>query len=177
MKKRFIWIACATTLVLSALACNSIPFLAPTPTPTATPTSTPTATPTLTPTPTQTPTPTEVFGITSPVTVEGVDLQFVSVTTASHWLMGSTDYTPKSSSDTFLVVKANVLTPGTVYDTLKDWAVTLNSSIDWGINQPSGDISSIDSITWVFVVNQSESSFTINLPGGVDVPLDSLYSG
>jgi hypothetical protein len=175
MKKRFIWIACATTLVISALACNSIPFLAPTPTPTATPTSTPTATPTLTPTPTQTPTPTGIPGVTMPITVEGVDLQFVSVTTASHWLFGSTDYTPKSSSDTFLVVKANVLTPGTAQVTLKDWNPTLNNDISWNFMQSHGDINSIDSITWVFVVSQSESSFTINLPGGVDVPLDSLY--
>ena len=45
-------------ILISSLACSSIPFLAPTPT--STPTSTPNPTPTFTPepTPTQTPTPT-----------------------------------------------------------------------------------------------------------------------
>jgi hypothetical protein len=46
----------AAGMLLSSLACNSIPFLAPTPTPTATSTSTPTETPTHTNTPTITPT-------------------------------------------------------------------------------------------------------------------------
>ncbi len=110
-----------------------------------------------------------------PVTVEGIDLQFVKVSTAGHWYFGTSDYTPTSSSDTFLVVKANVLSAGTPYSTLKNWAVTLNGSIDWGFNQSSGNIDAIDSITWVFVVPQSESAFTINLPGGVDVALDSLF--
>ncbi|HEY5118331.1 MAG TPA: hypothetical protein VII90_02665 [Anaerolineales bacterium] len=177
MKKRFIWIACVTTLVFSALACNSIPFLAPTPTPTATPTSTPTATPTLTPIPTLTPTPTEIPGITIPVTVDGVDLQFVSVTTASHWLVGSDDYTPNSSSDTFLVVTANVLTDNTAHSTLAGWDVTVNGDVAWSFLQSKGASTSITSATWVFVVDQSLTSFIINLPGGVDVPLDSLYSG
>jgi hypothetical protein len=110
-----------------------------------------------------------------PVTVDGIDLQFVSVTTAPNWLFGTTSYTPKSSSDTFLLVKANVLSSGTAYDTLKNWSITLNSSIDWSFNQSHGDLSAIDSITWIFVVSKSESSFTINLPGGVDVVLDSLF--
>jgi hypothetical protein len=175
MKKRYIWIACGTLLMFSALACNSIPFLAPTPTPTVTPTSTPTSTPTRSPTPTRTATPTGIPGITMPVTVEDVDLQFVSLRTVSHWILGSTDYTPKSSSDTFLVVKADVLTSGTAYVSLKDWEVSLNGDNSWAFNHGNGDLSSIDSIEWVFVVSQSESSFTINLPGGVDVVLDSLY--
>jgi hypothetical protein len=169
MKKRFIWIAFATTLVSSALACNSIPFFAPTPTPTATPTSTPTPTPTLTPTPT------EVFGITAPVTVDGVDLKFVSVSTASHWLVGSQDYTPTSPSDTFLVVTANVLTAGTAHSTLAAWDVTLNGSVSWTFLQSKGDSSAITAATWVFIVDQSLTKFTINLPGGVDVVLDSLF--
>jgi hypothetical protein len=110
-----------------------------------------------------------------PVTVDGIDLQFVSVTTASHWLFGTTNYTPTSSSDTFLLAKANVLSSGTAYATLKNWNVTLNSSIDWSFNQSHGDLSAIDSITWIFVVSKSESSFTINLPDGVDVDLSTHY--
>lgn len=163
MKKRFIWIACATTLVSSALACNSIPFFAPTPTPTATPTPTPTATPT------------EIFGITAPVTVEGVDLKFVSVTKASHWLVGSQDYTPTSPGDTFLVVTANVLTDNTAHSTLAGWEVTLNSAVSWTFLQSKGDSSSITAATWVFIVDQNLTKFTINLPGRVDVVLDKLY--
>lgn len=166
---------CVVVLMFSALACNSIPFLAPTPTPTATPTSTPTSTPTKTPTPTNTPTPTGIPGVTMPITVEGIDLQFVSVTTAGHWLFGTSDYTPKLSSDTFLVVKANVLTSGTAYSTLKDWDVKINGSIAWVFNQSGGALSSIDTMTWVFIVAKSESSFTFNFPSGDDVVLDSLF--
>jgi len=174
MKKRFIWSACAATLVFSALACNSIPFLAPTPTPTATPTSTPTATPTLTPTPTQTPTPTGLPGITEPVTVNGVDLQFTSVTKETHWLIGTDDYTPKSSSDIFLVVTAKILTNGTSHSEVAAWDVTLNGTISWSFLQSHGPSSSIDSAKWVFVASDSETAFTISLPGGVDVVLDTL---
>jgi hypothetical protein len=174
MKKRFVWIACAAALALSALACNSIPFLAPTPTPTATPTSTPTSTPTNTPTPTLTPTPTGIPGITEPITINGVDLQFISVTTAGHWYYGSDDYTPKSSMDTFLIVKANVLTPGTAHSTISAWNVTLNSSIDWTFLKSDGDSNSIDSMQWVFIVGKGETSFTMNFPDGTDVVLDSL---
>jgi hypothetical protein len=132
-------------------------------------------TPTFTPTPTPTPTSTGVLGITMPVAVEGVELQFVSAKQVTHWQFGSTDYTPKSSGDAFLVVKANVLTPGTAHDTVKNWYVTLNNGVSWVFLQSGGDISSIDSMEWVFIVSQSESTFTINLPGGVDVPLNSLY--
>jgi hypothetical protein len=135
----------------------------------------PTKTPTPTPTPTMTPTPTGILGITMPVAVEGVQLQFFSVTTTGHWLFGTSDYTPKLAGDTFLVVKANVLTPGTAYSTVKDWDVKVNGSIAWVFNQSGGALSSIDSMTWVFIVSKSATSFTINLPGPVDVPLDRLY--
>ncbi len=169
MKKQYIWMGCVVMLLFSALACNSIPFLAPTPTPTATPTSTPT------PTPTNTPTPTGIPGITMPITVEGIDFQFFSVTTAGHWMFGTSDYTPKSSLDNFLIVKANVLTSGTAYSTIKDWDVTVNGSIAWVFNQSGGALTSIDTMTWVFIVSKSASSFTLNFPSGEDVVLNSLY--
>jgi hypothetical protein len=110
-----------------------------------------------------------------PVRVEGVELKFVSATNASHWFFGSSDYTPKSSGDAFLVVKANVLTPGTAHATMKDWDVTLNDNTSWVFLQSHGDTNSIDAMTWVFIVSQSDSSFTIHLPGGVDVVLNSLH--
>jgi len=174
MKKHFIWIACAAMLVFFSLACNSIPFLAPTATPTATSTSTPTSTPTKTPTRTKTPTPTGIPGITKPVTVQGIDLQFTSVSKTGHWNYSGNDYTPKKSSDTFLVVKANVLTPGTMLATLSKWGAKINNGNEWAFLQSTGATGSIDTVTWVFVVPISETSYTINLPDGVDVVLDSL---
>ena len=143
--------------------------------PTLTPTITPTSTLTPTLTRTLTSTPTGIPGITMPVTVNGVDLQFVSVSTATHWLVGSDDYTPTSSSEIFLVVTANVLTDNTAHSTLAGWDVTLNGSVSWTFLQSKGDSSSITAATWVFIVDQSLTKFTINLPSGVDVVLDSLY--
>jgi hypothetical protein len=134
-----------------------------------------TKTPTPTATPTFTPTPTGVFGITTPVTVMGVSLKFTGVATQYHWLMGSDDYTPKSSSDTFLVVSASVLSSSTAHSTVAGWDVTLNGNIAWTFLQSQGPSGAITSVEWVFIVSQGLTHFTINLPGGVDVPLDSLY--
>jgi hypothetical protein len=162
--KRFLWIPIILFLI-PAINCTTVNrIIWP-----------PTKTPTPTPTPTSTPTPTGVPGITMPIAVEGVQLQFVSVTKASHWLFGTSDYTPKQAGDTFLVVKANVLSSGTAYSTVKDWDVKVNGSISWVFNQSSGPLSAIDAMTWVFIVSQNQSTFTINMPGGVDVPLDRLY--
>jgi hypothetical protein len=162
--KRYAWVLLLLFLV-PAVNCTTINrVIYP-----ATKTPTPTATPTLTPTPTG------IFGITTPVEVDGVSLKFTGVQKESHWLVGSDDYTPTSSTDTFLVISADVLTVYTAHSTVAGWDVTLNGNVSWTFLQSHGDSSSIDSVQWVFIVDQNLSNFTINLPGGVDVPLDSLY--
>jgi hypothetical protein len=172
--KRYAWIFLMVVFLFPTLACTQSPFYQ-TPTPTITPTSTSTPTPTKTLTPTRTATPTGIPGITMPVKVTGVSLQFTSVKQASHWLVGSSNYTPTSSQNTFLVVKADILSPSTAHATIASWTVTLNDETKWTFLQSHGNSSAIDSVEWVFVVSKSLSAFTINLPGGVDVALDSLY--
>jgi hypothetical protein len=156
-------------LVFLSLACQSVPFLAhPTPTPTVTPT------PTKTRTPTPSPSPTGILGITMPVTVDGVQMQFTSVATASHYKVGTIDYKPTSSANVFLVADADVLSENVAYADVKDWKVTLNDNIKWTIVVSHGKVGDIDSLTWVFVVKKTETSFEIHFPGGVDILLDNL---
>ncbi|MGB7537658.1 MAG: hypothetical protein WBM17_03890 [Anaerolineales bacterium] len=150
-------------LVFFSLACQSVPFLAH-----------PTPTPTTTPTPTQTPTPTGIPGITLPVTVSGVQIKFTDLHEESEILFGTERYTPKSSSDTFIVAVADVLTSGTTHQEVADWAVSLNQDISWVFMQSHGDTNSITSVEWTFVVSKSTSAYRIHLPGGVDVELSSL---
>jgi hypothetical protein len=180
-------------LVFFAPACQSVlfftlptatPTTTPTPTITLTPTTTPTPTITLTPittptstktpTPTKTNTPTGVPGITMPVTINGVQIKFTALRKESEIFFGSNRYTPKSSSDTFIVVEASVLTSGTSHQEISDWDVSLNQDIAWVFVQSHGDTNSITSVDWTFVVSKSTSAFRIYLPGGVDVVLTSL---
>jgi hypothetical protein len=150
-------------LIFFSLACQSVPFLAH-----------PTPTPTVTPTPTKTPTPTGIAGITLPVSVDGVQIKFTSVSKVSLYKMGNTEYKPKTSEDIFLVADAEVLSAGVSYKKVFGWAVTVNDAIKWSLNQTRGGSDSVDSVVWVFVVDKSESSFEIHFPGGVDILLDSL---
>ncbi len=169
MVKRHPLLLIGLMLVFFSLACQSVPFLAhPTPTPTTTPT------PTNTPTPTKTNTPTGVPGITMPVTVKGVQIKFTSLREESEIILNGTRYTPKSSSDTFIVARADVLTSGTSFNDVSDWSVSLNSGIEWAFVQSFGGASSITSVEWTFVVSKNASVYQIHLPGGVDVDLTSL---
>jgi hypothetical protein len=156
-------------LVFFSLACQSVPFLAHA---TATPTITPT--PTSTPTPTKTNTPTGVPGITMPVTVQSVQIKFISMRKESEILFAGESYTPKQASDTFIVVEAEVLTSGTSHQEVADWSVSINNDIEWVFLQSHGDTNSIDSVEWTFVVSKSANNFEIHLPDGVDVVLTSL---
>jgi hypothetical protein len=173
--KRYPWLVILISLLVFSLACQSVPFLAhPTPTPTTTPTPTFTPTPTKTSTPTKTFTPTGVEGITTPVTVNGVELKFTRLHKESEIVFGNDRYTPKNSSDIFAVAEADVLTSGISHSEVAGWTVTLNDSIGWSLMQSRGNINSINSVEWVFVVSKSLTTFRINLPGGVDVVLTSL---
>jgi hypothetical protein len=169
MVKRHPLLFIGLMLVFFSLACQSVPFLAhPTPTPTVTPT------PTNTPTPTKTNTPTGIPGITMPVTVNSVQIKFTDLHEASEINFGGKVYTPKSSSDTFVVARADVLTSGTSHQEVADWAVTMNEGISWALMQSFGSTNSITAVEWTFVVAKSTSSYHIYLPGGVDVELTSL---
>jgi hypothetical protein len=167
--KRHLWLVIGAVLVFFSLSCQSVPFLAH---PTDTPTSTPT--PTKTSTPTKTFTPTGIAGITTPVTVDGVKIQFTGLHKESEIIFGTNRYTPKSSSDTFVVAEADVLTTGTAHSKVADWVVTINTNIKWTFMQSHGSANSITSVEWVFIVSKSTSNYRIYLPGGVDVVLTSL---
>jgi hypothetical protein len=173
--KRHLWIVVGTVLVCFSLACQSVPFLAhPTATPTTTPTPTKTSTPTKTPTPTKTYTPTGILGITMPVTVNGVKIKFTALHQESEMVFGTSRYTPKLASDIFIVAEADVLTSGTPHSKVADWDVTMNQNKKWVFVQSHGDTNSITSVEWVFILSKTTTKFEINLPGGVDVVLNSL---
>jgi hypothetical protein len=127
---------------------------------------------------TPTPAPPKVLGITSPVTVQGVSLQFTSVVKELSYPFGTQVLTPILPNDYFLVVTASVLTPNTAFDKVSKWKTSVNRlSVGPTVTTTSpGNVNSITSVIWVFEVDPRLSPFTINLPDGVDVPLDSLYT-
>jgi alpha-tubulin suppressor-like RCC1 family protein len=145
----------------------------PTATKIATPTKTATyapPTPTKTgPTPTRTPSAVGIPGITQPVMVSGVELLFdvaakIPVYDESHTVIEKYR----------LAAWAKVLTEGVSSDAVEGWAVTLNGAVQWTkitFYKSSGEISRVH---WEFEVEPSVTAFEIYLPGGVNVPLDSL---
>jgi hypothetical protein len=181
-------------LVASALAC-SIPLAAPEPTatpvpPTTTPTSVPpTATPTpvpptatpVPPTATPTPAPTTPSGTGALLTVEGIQLQIVSVKEQDRY----NDYGPRNTfGDTLLVVSTKVIgvvsrqsfeavtwRPGTSV-TDENGRISEIGNLGYSTNQSE----QVTAITWVFVVAKSSRSFTLTLPGGQTVKLDSFLN-
>jgi hypothetical protein len=156
-------ILCGVMLVVFSLACQSVPFLAH-----------PTPTPTTTPTPTMTPTPTGVPGIAEPVTVNGVKLQVRRAFTAGVYSFGGNEYTPKSSGDQFLIVQVDVLTSGTAHNSVSKWKMMVNSEYEWTFMKSNGNINSIDSADWVFILPISVRTYTLNFPDGTDIPLNTL---
>jgi hypothetical protein len=132
--------------------------------PHAPPTSTKTG-----PTPTRTPGAGGIPGITQPVTVNGVQLLFVAAARIPLY-----DESHTVIEKYRLAVWAKVLTEGVSSDAIEGWAVTLNGAVQWTkitFYKSSGEISRVH---WEFEAETSVTAFEINLPGGVNVPLDSL---
>jgi hypothetical protein len=177
---RRIAIFCLVFLGLALAGCGPGqlfgPTLTPTPTDTPTPTSTPTATATSTPTATPTPRP----GLDTPILIKGIGFLFNSAELTDTYVDGNTTYNPTSPADTFLIVKATI--PGEYVDAASSediggWTVRANDSITPSfIVTMTGTINSVKQgkVTWVFVVSESEKSFSLTFPGGIEFDLDPI---
>ena len=195
MKKRAVfWIL--GMLLLGSMACNSIPFLAPTATPTATltPTVTYTPTPTATftpsPTRTRTPSPTKIIGIEEPVKIGQATLQFRQAVRRSDFVCGDQTY-PGDHPNTkeYLILIANVI-GGPVINKdrdMSDWirnnkiqlleVVDNNDNYSDFINLCHAINSSTNTLTRVtvaFLVDIEAESFVLILPDDIEIPLDRL---
>ncbi|MFN2298404.1 MAG: RCC1 domain-containing protein [Anaerolineales bacterium] len=122
-------------------------------------------------------TPMEIPGITRPVTVDGLELKIFNASRVEQYTK-DIELLPKSNEKIFLVVKAKVLTPGVKREQVMGWLVFLNDNITKTFIQlhtgSSGTEYGVDQVTWIFEVEETSTSFTIHLPGGVDVPLNRL---
>ena len=114
-----------------------------------------------------------------PFYIDEVEMVITSVTTADTY----GDHEPSSSSDTFLIVNANVLSkPDTVEVSDLDIMGAASLSGDWGrvekasitrtMTMSGGD--SLGTVTWVFVVPGTARSFTLELADGKSIELDTF---
>ena len=116
-----------------------------------------------------------------PFFIDEVEMVITSVTTADTY----GDHEPSSSSDTFLIINANVLSkPDTVEVSDLDIMGAASLSGDWGrvekasitrtMTMSGGD--SLGVVTWVFVVPGTARSFTLQLTGGEALELDTFLT-
>jgi hypothetical protein len=184
--KRNIGIFYAVLCLLVSVACNSVPFLAQ-PTSTATPTMTPTVTKTPTPTETHTPTSTATFtrtptvailGITEPIEVRGISLQFFCLTTGQSLYIKNDKFSAPVNHQ-LVVTHAQVYTSNIKMNPISSWPTMLNLTylpamtiFDMVGFEPNSEF--INGIEWVFITPKNVTSFTINLVDKISINLDSL---
>jgi len=113
----------------------------------------------------------KVKGIDSPIEVGGIQLQVTSVTTQDTYDMGDQRMEPASSADTILVVEASV---SEATDDLVVSVMDENGRTDSPSVTQTKTMDDEITMTWLFGVSKSAESFTLNLPGDIAIPLDSL---
>jgi hypothetical protein len=195
MKKRAVfWIL--GMLLLGSMACNSIPFLAPTATPTATltPTVTYTPTPTATftpsPTRTRTPSPTKIIGIEEPVKIGRAMLQFRQALRRNEFRCGDqTDPVENPDIQEYLVLVADVISGPVITkdqemrDWVKDNQIQLLAVVDNNENYSdfinlcyaiNSSTNTLTRVTVAFLVDMAAKSFVLILPDDIEIPLDRL---
>lgn len=113
----------------------------------------------------------KIQGIDSPLEVDGVQIQLTSAKLQDSMELGTDTYQANSAGDTILSVTASTSEnnpPITVSVTDENGRVDVPSITQ---SETGGGASTL---TWMFGVSKSGGSFTLNLPGEVDIPLDSL---
>ena len=108
-------------------------------------------------------------GISSPVTIDGVELQVISASLHESYRIGSQEHTPRSSGDLLLLVRATISGPDTDVD-LGDWKAQVqdaagrvsNSDIQ---SKMTGTIEGQEGtfLEWFFVVDRFAENLTLNL--------------
>jgi hypothetical protein len=114
-------------------------------------------------TPAPTPSPTPIPGIAAPVNVAGGQILIESVTYEPK------GFGPMSGADSWLGVIGKVVSGSPDFSQLGS-AVTLTSDGTVCRHVASGS----EAPFWVFMVKTSMHSFVLHLPGGHDIPLDSI---
>lgn len=110
-----------------------------------------------------TPAPTPIPGIAAPVAVAGGQIQIVSTTYAAK------GFAPLGGDNSWLEVDGKVISGSPDFSQLGS-AVTLTSDGTVCQHVASGS----NAPFWVFEVKTTMRSFVLHLPGGYDIPLDSI---
>lgn len=179
--RKKILLSAVVTLFLLSVSCNVpvVSALFATPTPTVTPTPTKTPTPTRTPTRTPSPTPEPILGIDEPIVVRGVDLIFEDAELTKVFRFATRTHRAKAPYDTLFVAYAHTEHEETniACDWKGDDQVNLqwsrngkSESLDWGVCISHTD----GGIEFIFASYEDGEDWVIGLPGGVEVPIDSL---
>lgn len=197
MGKKILLPVLAAILAIS-LACD-FSFLSPGPTATATSTATETTTPTVTPSqtispfPTRTSSPTLIPGIEAPVQVGDAKLLITKALRRDTFRCGETS-TPSENPETeeYLIILMNVIKgPHVTSAQLKNWIqkngidrITLTSGTREGHTSTDTfkypcyprdkDSYVLLEIHLAFVIDIKAEIFTLVLPDGTEIPLDSL---
>ena len=118
-----------------------------------------------------------VPGIDEPVTVEGVEVQLSSATKQDSYEIGTQQFSTDSSETTILVIEAAVKAKEA--DVPTEWNVSIVDNNSGEVSRPQ--VTSWETIRdgpteviWIFVVQQTANSLTLQLPEGLAIPLDSL---
>ncbi len=121
---------------------------------------------------------TPVPGIGAPLAIEGIPLQVVSVTRqATYEVSFQQKSVPTFSSDECLIVKATVQTDDP--EKLRGWKVSITDENGRG-SFPDMTSTEMDAqgtpkaLMWLLVVAKASRSFTLHLPGGQTIQLDTL---
>lgn len=119
----------------------------------------------------------DIPGISSPLTVEGAEIQVAQAYLTDTYVGGYAINAP-SADETLLVVKVDVLSAESAL-ALMAWSVTLTDDSRQTIDSTTGEVTANADMksgvaTWVFAVLKTAQTFILNLPDGQTIDLSSL---
>jgi hypothetical protein len=111
------------------------------------------------------------------ITVSGVELKVASVQLTDSYGAGSEAVAPSSTTDTFLVVKCDVIS-SSVETVSWDVSVTADkgSIVTPSVTEWNSQAGQLKELAWVFVVAKTSQTFVLNFPDGQKVQLDSFVT-
>lgn len=110
-------------------------------------------------------------GIDSPIEVDGVQIQLLSAELTDTLDLGTQRLNPSFAGDTLLSVEASSSIDN---PQIKVSVTDENGRVDTPAVVQSISADGEYSVTWIFGVSKSAKNFTLNLPGEINLALDSL---
>ena len=120
-------------------------------------------------------------GISTPLTINGIELQVISASLHKSYMIGSQEYSPSASGDLLLLVRAQLTSSGEDID-LGDWKAQVqdgngrisNSDIQSKI---TGTIEGREGtfLEWFFVVDEDAQQLSLNI-GEHEIDLSSILN-